>query len=333
MENTENIANASTPSSTPTMASIMATPNMTPASPITVLTPPTIPQSDQATATTSPTPPISPSSPTPPTPPTIADIATTITRESIGISLLERYTGSDLAHFQPYVLLTNFEKYVDLFADMLNRRILSGSAMKVCHDEKNGISLINYGVGSPVAALIVELLSFVKPKATIMLGMCGGLRDEYAVGDFFNPVAAIREEGTSMAYMPERCPALSSFVIQRHICEELERNKIKYHNGVIHTTNVRFWEFKEDFKQKLTEERVQAIDMECATLFTVGFASKVPIGALMMITDLPMHHKGIKTKESSKSIFENYAATHLQMGINVLINMHNREKLGFGYQF
>lgn len=258
---------------------------------------------------------------------------TTVTREEIGINLLERYTGSSVSQFQPYILLTNFQKYIDLFADTLNRRIINGSVMSTCHDEEKGISIINCGVGSPTAALIVELLSFLKPKATLMLGMCGGLRDDYNVGEYFNPAAAIREEGTSMAYMPERCPALSSFIIQRHICEELERNNIKYHNGVIHTTNVRFWEFKEDFKKKLIEEHTQAIDMECATLFAVGFAYRVAVGALMLITDLPLKLTGIKTKESAKNIFDQYATNHVKMGINVLCNMHKKEKEGFGYQF
>ena len=256
-----------------------------------------------------------------------------ITREHIGRSMLERYTGSPIEHFQPYILLTNFQKYTDLFADTLQQQVVSGSVMSVCHAKDKGISIINCGVGSPTAALVVELLSLLNPQATLMLGMCGGLRDEQNIGEYFNPVAAIREEGTSLAYMPERCPALSSFVIQRHVCEELERNKITYHNGVIHTTNVRFWEFKEDFKQKLVEERVQAIDMECATLFAVGFAHKVAIGALMLITDLPLKLSGIKTKESAQEIFSQHAAKHVQMGLNVLGNMRKKEKAGFGYQF
>jgi len=256
-----------------------------------------------------------------------------ITRERIGKQLLERYTGSRINQFQPYILLTNFRKYLDLFAKMTKQPIISGSVMSVCHDKKNKISVINCGVGSPTAALVVELLSFFNPQATLILGMCGGLRESYKIGEYFNPVAAIREEGTSLAYMPERCPALSSFVIQRYICEELERNQIKYHSGVVHTTNIRFWEFKEDFKRKLLEEKAQAIDMECATLFAVGFAYKVAIGALMLITDLPLGVRGIKTKKSAEDIFEQHASRHLQIGINVLKNMRQKGQKGFGYQF
>lgn len=256
-----------------------------------------------------------------------------LTQEIIGTALLERYTGSELEPFQPYILLTNFDKYVELFAKKFNLQLSKGSAMTACHNPKIGISIINFGVGSPVAALIAELLSLINPKATLMLGMCGGLRDGMQIGDYFNPVAAIREEGTSMAYMPPRSPSLSSFVIQRYVCEELERNKIKYHSGVIHTTNVRYWEFKETFKESLAEERSQAIDMECATLFTVGFVYKVAIGALMLITDLPLTQQGIKTKAIANEVFKSYASNQLQMGINILSNMRAIEIKGFDYQF
>lgn len=254
-------------------------------------------------------------------------------QKQLGIETLERYTGSEFGQFQPYILLTNFHKYVEMFANKFNQKITHGSAMSACHTPDKKISIIHMGVGSPVAALIMELLSFVKPKATLMLAMCGGLRDEYEIGDYFNPVAAIREEGTSFAYLPERCPSLSSFVIQRYVCEEIERHKLKYHTGVIHTTNVRLWEFKEDFVNKLVAERSQAIDMECATLFTVGFVYQVPIGALILISDLPLRPEGIKTKASAAAVLKKHSELQVEIGVNVLLNMQKDEGKGFGYSF
>lgn len=255
-------------------------------------------------------------------------------RDRVGISTLERYTGSSASEFQPFILLTNFKLYVDIFAERFGQPLRQGSVMRACHAPDAEISIIDYSVGSPTAALIMELISFIKPKGVLMLGLCGGLRDEYEVGDFFNPVAAIRGEGTSDSYMPPRSPSLSSFVIQRFVCEELERMEIKYHTGVIHTTNVRFWEFNEEFKKLLAAERSQAIDMECATLFTVGFAKLVPIGALMLISDLPFKQTGVKTASSAKAVFEKYTALHIDVGINVFKNMQARDKKeGLGYRF
>lgn len=254
-------------------------------------------------------------------------------RDRVGISTLERYTGSSKEEFQPYILLTNFKLYVDIFSEKFKQPVRHGSVMRACHSKEAGLTIIDYSVGSPVAALIVELISFIKPKAALMLGMCGGLRSDYAVGDFFNPVAAVRGEGTSGEYMPPECPALSSFVIQRFVCEEIEKAGLKYKTGVIHTTNVRFWEFNEEFKARLKAERVQAIDMECATLFTVGYAKYVPIGALMLISDLPLKKAGVKTAESAKAVFQKYTDLHLNIGIAVIKRLQAKEKEGLGYQF
>lgn len=255
------------------------------------------------------------------------------TRSGVGIGTLERYSGSSASEIQPYILLTNFMRYVDLFSEKAGAPVRFGSAMRACHSPGQGVTMIDYGVGSPVAALIIELLSFVKPVAVLMLGMCGGLRDEYEVGDFFNPVAAIRDEGTSNAYMPPQCPSLSSFVIQRFACQELERRNLRYRTGVIHTTNVRFWEFNEDFQKTLRAERVQAIDMECATLFTVGFSRVVPVGALMLISDLPFKPQGVKTKESARMVFEKYSDLHIELGVQTLAQMREKEQSTLGYQF
>jgi AMP nucleosidase len=254
-------------------------------------------------------------------------------RDRVGLSTLERYTGSSAEEFQPFILLTGFKLYVDLFAKNLKAPVRTGSVMDACHAKDDRITIINCSVGSPTAALVVELLSFIKPKAVLMIGMCGGLRDEHRIGDFFNPVAAIRGEGTSDFYMPKRSPSLSSFVIQRFVCEELERRDLKYYTGVIHTTNVRFWEFNDGFKKTLIEERAQAIDMECATLFTVGFAHYVPIGALLLISDMPLKRAGVKTASSAKFVFEKYTGIHLDIGIKVLKNIQAKEPYGLGYKF
>ncbi|STX29620.1 AMP nucleosidase [Legionella beliardensis] len=246
---------------------------------------------------------------------------------------LERYTGCPTSQFQPYILLTNFTKYLRLFANRTKGHIYHGSIMSCCHSLNDRISMINYNIGSPNAALITHLLSFIKPTAVIMLGLCGGLRDNYKIGEYFNPIAAIRGEGTSNDYLPPQCPALSSFIIQKFITIELERQNLTYHSGVIHTTNMRFWEFNTKFKEMLVAERVQAIDMECATLFTVGFSCKVPVGALMLISDLPLKEKGIKTKELAATIFKRLAKSHLELGITVFHTMQTHESEGFHYQF
>lgn len=241
--------------------------------------------------------------------------------KAIAISTLERYTGSEAVLFRPYILLTNFGKYIDHFETMSDHKKHVGSAMQSAHWPEENISIIDFGVGSPMAALVVELLSYITPRVVLMLGLCGGLSRKYHVGDYFNPVAAIRDEGTSDHFLPPRAPSLSSFEIQRFVVNELEKLNLTYHSGVIHTTNVRFWEFNDDFIVKLLAERCQAIDMECATLFTVGYARGVPMGALMLISDLPLQRGGIKTKESATAMFKQHTDSHIELGIKVIRSM------------
>jgi AMP nucleosidase len=97
-----------------------------------------------------------------------------------------------------------------------------------------------------------------------------------------------------------------------------------YRTGVVHTTDYRFWEFNDLFKAQLYEERALAIDMETATLFIAGFASKVPIGALLLVSDLPLQRNGIKTKKSAKAVFRKFTDIHLEIGIKSMSEIATR---------
>jgi len=244
-------------------------------------------------------------------------------RRQAGIGTLERYTGSEAGSFQQYVLLTNFERYVKAFSKISGATLTEGTAMQAAHWPEEKITMISYGVGSPTAALIIDLLHFISPEAVLMLGLCGGLRIKHNIGDYFLPVAAVRGEGTSDHYLPPQVPSLSNFTIQRYVAAEMERRKLLYHTGVIHSTNFRFWEFDEVFKERLLTEKAQTIDMECATLFTVGYARQVPVGALMLISDRPLVAGGVKTPESSKRLFEEHSKTHIEIGAKVLMNLRD----------
>jgi AMP nucleosidase len=247
-------------------------------------------------------------------------------KDKIGRDSLERYTDSSASDFQPYILLTNFSQYVSRFSKAMRSKVLEGSLMEVSHAPEEKISIVNFGVGSPVAALVIDLLAFINPEAILMLGMCGGLRDKHKVGDFFNPVAAIRDEGTSNHYMPPQVPALSSFTIQKAVTTEIEKARCFYHTGVVHTTNYRMWEFDDGFRETLEKEKVSAVEMECATLFSAGFSRRLNVGALLLISDLPRTSHGIKTKKSSRMVFTKYTDAHLTIGINVLRHIRDMEQ-------
>ncbi len=236
-------------------------------------------------------------------------------KQKIARDILERYTGSTVKQFQQHIILTNFEYYLDRFAVLTGGQKTRGSAMSAVHSPKDGVTIINFSIGSPTAALIIECLAVINPKAVLLLGMCGGLHRSLKKGDFILPTAAIRDEGVSHHFLPRQAPALPTFKIQKFVSEILVERGLDYRTGVVHTTDYRFWEFNDRFKAELHHERALAIDMETATLFVVGFASKVPIGALLLVSDLPLKRGGIKTKRSASGVFKQFTDLHLEIGI------------------
>lgn len=236
---------------------------------------------------------------------------------------LPRYTGTPIKEFGEYILLTNFNNYLDLFAEKYNIPIL-GKDKPMQTATHDNITIINFGMGSAMAATVMDLLSAVSPKACIFLGKCGGLKKKTKVGDFIVPIAAIRAEGTSDDYLPPEIPSLPSFRLSRAISEMLKKHKTDYWGGTIYTTNRRVWEHDLEFKEYLKDIRATGIDMETATIFTVGFINHIPHGALLLVTDNPMVPEGVKTQESDKKVSHNYIEKHLEIGIDSLLELINK---------
>ncbi len=244
------------------------------------------------------------------------------TKAEIVNDWLPRYTGRPLEEFTPYILLTNFSHYLDLFAAQHNVPII-GVDKPISSVVAGGITMLNFGMGSPMAATVMDLLMAISPKAVLFLGKCGGLKKKNALGDFVLPIAAIRGEGTSSDYFPPEVPALPSFALQKAISTTIRDQGLDYWTGTVYTTNRRVWEHDKEFKAYLRRIRAMAIDMETATLFSVGFYNGIPSGALLLVSDQPMIPEGVKTKESDTRVTNSFVLKHLSIGIdalNLLIN-------------
>ncbi len=242
------------------------------------------------------------------------------TKEEIVQDWLPRYTGRKLEEFPPYILLTNFDKYVAIFAEKFGVPVM-GEEHAMQSALANGIMIINFGMGSPNAATILDLLSCVELKAVLFLGKCGGLKPKNELGDYIIPIAAIRSEGTSNDYLPPEIPSLPSFNMLRAVSSAIVKNEEDYWTGTVLTTNKRVWEYDERFKKYLAKTRATAIDMETATLFTVGFNNNIPMGALLLVSDQPMISVGIKTAKSDKEVTDKYVAKHVKIGIDSLMEI------------
>jgi AMP nucleosidase len=244
------------------------------------------------------------------------------TKKEIVDNWLPRYTGNKLEEFGKYILLTNFNQYLETFCVIHNTEVINWDKPMPCANA-NGITIINFGMGSANAATIMDLLEAISPKAVLFLGKCGGLKKKNALGDLILPIAAIRGEGTSNDYMPEEVPALPAFELQKAVSSTIRSHGRDYWTGTVFTTNRRVWEYDEVFKEYLRATRSMAIDMETATIFTVGFANEISCGALLLVSDQPMISTGIKTEESDKKVSEKFLNEHLLIGIESLYELRN----------
>jgi len=244
------------------------------------------------------------------------------TRDDIVRDWLPRYTGVALEDFGQYIILVNFSNYVSLFASH-HKTEIRGLDKPMCSATADNITIIHFGMGSASAATVMDLLTAIKPQAVLFLGKCGGLKKKNQLGDLILPIAAIRGEGTSNDYLPAEVPALPAFNLQKAISYTIRLNNLDYWTGTVFTTNRRVWEHDEEFKEYLRSIRTMAIDMETATIFTVGFHNEIPTGALLLVTDQPMITEGVKTEASDRKVTENFVETHLRLGIDSLKELQN----------
>ena len=237
---------------------------------------------------------------------------------------LPRYTGMPLKQFGQYILLTNFSDYVENFSLKFQVEIFGKKKPMQASTNKDGLTIINFGIGSPNAATIMDLLVACNPKGVLFLGKCGGLKETSEIGHFILPIAAVRGEGTSNDYFPSEVPALPSFKLHKFVSEKIVEKDLEYRTGVIYTTNRRVWEHDKAFLKQLKKTTCIGIDMETSTIFIVGHYNEIARGALLLVSDIPVTPDGVKTEESDREVTSEWTQIHLEIGINAMTEIGKR---------
>lgn len=261
------------------------------------------------------------------------EVRRVVERHQIAKAWLPRYTGMPFERFGEYILLTNFRNYLERFAAIFDCEIHGDGKPMQAATNQDGLTMVNFGIGSPNAATIMDLLSSRQPKGVLFLGKCGGLKPTSDLGNFVLPIAAIRGEGTSNDYFPPEVPALPSFKLHKFVSEKIVERGHEYRTGVVYTTNRRLWEHDLAFHRKLQEMTCLAIDMETATLFIVGHHNEIARGALLLVSDVPITPEGVKTEASDQKVTADWAEEHLRIGIEAMttIGAHGEEIKHFHY--
>ena len=237
---------------------------------------------------------------------------------------LERYTNCRLEDFCDHVLITNFKQYAKSFRDKSQGQYSEGN-FRIVNAKDMNCTLIDFGIGSPQAALIINCLAYLDNlKSVIMLGMCGGIDDILELGNFVIPSAAIRGEGTSRHYLPPEFPAIPASSVNLYCIGAVRKTGLTPRCGIVYTTDRRLWEFDDEFVDYLRRQRILAIEMELATLFSVAYHYEVPIGSIMLVSDLPLQKRGVKSKKLHDKIYSKYMETHLDIAMDAVSALNSK---------
>lgn len=229
---------------------------------------------------------------------------------------LERYTNSRLEDLCEHVLITNFRQYVNRFQERVQGAYSEGN-FRIVNAKDINCTMIDFGIGSPQAALIINCLAYLDNlKSVIMVGMCGGIDDILEIGDFIVPSAAIRGEGTSRHYLPQEFPAIPASSVNLYCIGAVRKMGLSPHCGIVYTTDRRLWEFDVEFVDYLREQRILGIEMELATLYSVAYRYEVPIGSIMLVSDMPLQRGGIKDKKLHNEIYAKHMDIHLEIAMD-----------------
>ncbi|CAK9039352.1 AMP nucleosidase [Durusdinium trenchii] len=290
------------------------------------------------------------------------------TAERVDYSLhrIQHYTATKPGHFQDYILFTNYQRYVDEFVDYARREVEAGRAealvepggretrkgapppgealtklpqMPAYHlvqEGRQGVTLVNIGVGPSNAKTITDHLAVLRPQVWLMIGHCGGLRRTQRLGDYVLAHAYLRDDNVLDDVLDPSVPLPTLAEVQLALTRAVQevsgssQGKLKEHlrTGTVVTTSDRNWELRfERNAVRLNQARAIAIDMESATIAANGYRYRVPYGTLLCVSDRPLHGE-IKLPGMADAFYQERVSQHLEIGIRAINVLRDEAKAG-----
>ena len=288
--------------------------------------------------------------------------------ERIDFSLhrLRHYTGTEPELFQSFVLFTNYQRYIDEFADYCTKEVEAGRAARfvepggrttvkgkapdrpalaklpqmpayhLAQPDGDGITLVNIGVGPSNAKTITDHLAVLRPHVWLMIGHCGGLRASQRLGDYVLAHGYLRDDVVLDEMLPPEIPVPPLAEVQVALAAAVsevtgargQELKERLRTGTVVTTADRNWELRfNQLAMRFNQSRAIAIDMESATIAANGYRFRVPYGTLLCVSDRPLHGE-IKLPGMADAFYEERVSQHLEIGIRALELLRKEAQAG-----
>lgn len=269
---------------------------------------------------------------------------------------LRHYSGTDASHFQSFVLFTNYQRYVDEFADYAKSEVAAGTyarfvepgnrvhekdaapgappltkmpqmpAYHLVREDGNGVTLVDIGVGPSNAKTITDHLAVLRAHVWVMIGHCGGLRGSQRMGDYVLAHAYLRDDNVLDQALPTAIPLPTIAEVQVALSDAVSTVtdlpgaalKERLRTGTVVTTDDRNWELRyHALAARFNQSRAIAIDMESATIAANGYRFRVPYGTLLCVSDRPLHGE-IKLPGMADRFYEESVSQHLRIGLKAI---------------
>ena len=143
----------------------------------------------------------------------------------------------------------------------------------------------DFGIGAPVAAVMLEDLVALGCRRVASIGTCGGMDTSLAVGDLVLCSGAIRDEGTSYHYLPDGEPALPDPELTQRLADALADRGEGYRHGDAWTTDAPYRETADEVRRYI-DDGVPVVEMEAAALFAVGQVRGAQVASLLVVSDV-----------------------------------------------
>ena len=265
----------------------------------------------------------------------------TAPRVDLSLMRLKHYTGTNSEHFQKFVIFTNYQFYIDEFVKISagkigednyidfvtpdeTRRLPQMPAYHLKGKNRNGITMINIGVGPSNAKTITDHVAVLRPHAWIMLGHCAGLRNSQELGDYVLAHGYLREDNVLYRDLHPSIPipalaeiqiALEQAVGEVTSQEGYDIKKVM-RTGTVATVDDRNWELRASVRQnqRFSQSRAIALEMESGTIAANGFRFRVPYGTLLCVSDKPLHGQ-LKLPGMADKFYRERVAQHFLAGL------------------
>jgi 5'-methylthioadenosine phosphorylase len=147
------------------------------------------------------------------------------------------------------------------------------------------ITVATHGIGGPSSAVVFEELHMLGAEVIVRLGTAGGLIRGLVVGDLVVATGAAYNEGSLRMYVPDgTLPALPDLGLTTDILERCRAEGVKHLAGIVFSSDA-FYAEDPAFVSRWSKRGVVAVEMECATLFTLGILRKFRTASVLVVSD------------------------------------------------